>query len=57
MDVAVTPWISDAEWQHVCGLILSLEASKLEAAEEIISAWQYRVERLPTGSGYQRPVF
>ena len=45
----VTPWISDLEWQEVFNLISSLEASKLAIAEEIIAAWQCRVDRLPTG--------
>ncbi len=45
----VTPWISELEWQEVFHLISSLEASKLAIAEEIIAAWQCRVDRLPTG--------
>ena len=49
LNLMVTPWISESEWQEVFNLISSLEASKLAIAEEIIAAWQCRVDRLPTG--------
>ena len=49
MDFMVTPWISHSEWEKVYNLIISLETCKLRQAEEIISAWQSRVYRLPTG--------
>ena len=45
----ITPWISESEWLRVHDLVISLEPSKLRQAEEIISAWQCRVYRLPTG--------
>ena len=45
----ITPWISQSEWLHVSKLVQSLQASSIAQAEEIISTWQYRVDRLPTG--------
>jgi energy-coupling factor transporter transmembrane protein EcfT len=49
MDLMVTPWIFESEWRKVSNYVTSLEAVQLKKAEEILSAWQCRVYRLPTG--------